>query len=249
MKNKLKGLLYATVGIIFWCGVWQLAATLLDKPYLLPDIPATLSALREVLITESFYKTVLYTVLRVAAGLLIGVGAGIILAVLTNLFPWLRAVISPFISIVKATPVATFIMILWVLLDGGTLAIAIAFLMVMPIVWQNVSDGFSAIDPELSEVCDAFGFSYKKKLKLLIIPTVSRYLFPALVTSVGLAWKSEIAAEIIAYTKLSVGAMINDAKYNFETAKMFALTIIVVILSLILESVTKFLIGRCRKDA
>ena len=119
--------------------------------------------------------------------------------------------------------------------------------MVMPIVWQNVSDGFSAIDRELSEVCDAFEFSYKKRMKLLIIPTLSSYLFPALITSVGLAWKSEIAAEIIAYTKSSVGAMINDAKYNFETPKMFALTIIVVIMSLLLEAFTKFLIRRYRK--
>ena len=132
-------------------------------------------------------------------------------------------------------------------MDGSTLAIAIAFLMVMPIVWQNLSDGFSAIDKELSEVCDAFEFSYKKRLRLLVFPTLSSYLFPALITSVGLAWKSEIAAEIIAYTKSSIGSMINDAKYNFETPKVFALTIVVVIMSILLEALTKFLIRRYKK--
>ena len=247
MKNNVKKILLTSLGILFWVAVWQISAMLLSKPYILPDVAETLSALGKIIVSDSFMTTVLSTIMRVVLGLSAGVLLGILLAFLTNRFPFLNVFITPIMSVIKSTPVASFIIILWILMDGSMLSVFVDFLMVMPIVWQNLSDGFSAIDRELSEVCDAFEFSYKKRLKLLILPTLSAYLFPALITSVGLAWKSEIAAEIIAYTKFSVGAMINDAKFNFETDKVFAWTIIVVIFSLILESLTKFLIRRYKK--
>lgn len=246
-KNNLRRIALTVLGVAFWILAWQLAAIIVNKPYLLPDVPKTLLALCDVVTEKNFWWTVFLTLLRVLTGLTVGLFSGVLLAILTNRFTLAKAIVTPIISVIKSTPVATFIMILWILLDGSTLAIFIAFLMVMPIVWQNVSDGFSAIDKELSEVCDAFEFSYKKRIKLLVIPTLSSYLFPAIITSVGLAWKSEIAAEIIAYTRSSIGALINDAKYNFETPKMFALTIIVVIMSLILEAITKSLIRRYNK--
>lgn len=243
-KNKLKKLLFTTLGILFWAAVWQISAVMLKKPYLIPTLPATFSALWEITASGKLFKTVALTLMRVLLGLTMGVVFGVILAFLTNRFAFLRAIVSPIISVIKSTPVASFIVILWVLFDGGTLAVFIAFLMVMPIIWQNLTDGFSAISTELAELCDVFEFSYFKRLRLLIIPTLSSYFIPALITSVGLAWKSEIAAEIIAYTKNSIGAMINDAKYFLETPKVFALTMIVVIMSLLLESATKYLMRR-----
>lgn len=247
-KNKLKRLALATLGIAFWVLVWQIAAVALNKPYLIPTVSATLSALWDILISGKLFKAVVFTLLRVLLGLSLGVGMGVLLAFLTNRFRFLYAVVSPIISIIKSTPVASFIVILWVLFDGGTLAVFVAFLMVMPIIWQNLTDGFSAVDKELSELCDVFEFSYSKRLELLILPTLASYFFPALVTSVGLAWKSEIAAEIIAYTKSSIGAMINDAKYFLETPKVFALTIVVVIMSLLLEGLTKNLMRRYKHE-
>jgi ABC-type nitrate/sulfonate/bicarbonate transport system permease component len=44
----------------------------------------------------------------------------------------------------------------------------VAFLMVFPVIWQNLYDAFSSIDRELIEVARVFEFSYKKKLKLLM---------------------------------------------------------------------------------
>lgn len=251
-KNKIKKIALGALGIIFWILVWQISALLLDKPYLLPTVEKTFSALFEICRSGKLVKTVGFTLLRVLLGLFTGVTVGTLLAFLTNRIPLLYAIVSPIISIIKSTPVASFIVILWILFDGGTLAIAVAFLMVMPIIWQNLTDGFSAIDKELSEVCDVFCFPYSKRLKLLILPTLASYFFPALITSVGLAWKSEIAAEIIAYTKSSIGAMINDAKYFLETPKVFAWTIIVIFMSLLLEWLTKlskYLIRRCKRGS
>ena len=247
MKSKLITFAKITIPILFWCGVWQISATLMDNEFLLPDISATLNAFWGLVTKAGFYKAVLFSAIRVSLGLLFGCIAGILLALLCNTYNVIHTLFSPLISVIKSTPVASFIVVLWVLMSGDALSVFIGFLMVMPIIWQNLLDGFSAIDKNLSEVADIFQFSYAKRFKLLIFPTLRSYLIPAIITASGLAWKAEIAAEIIAYTKNSIGQGINDAKYNMDTASVFAWTIVIIAFSVALEKLTKYFLRRIEK--
>lgn len=233
---------------LFWIGAWYIAALSVDSVLLLPTPHETLLALVELLGKPEFYKAVLFTFVRVAIGLLLGISAGIILAVLSHKFELLRRILSPAISIIRATPVASFIVLLWVLVRGNILTVLVAFLMVMPIVWQNTLDGFSSIPKELIEVAEVYELSFKRKFNILILPVLSSYIFPAVITSVGLAWKSEIAAEIIAYTKNSIGMYINDAKTFMLTPAVFAWTAVIVLMSIALELLTRRLLRRFKNE-
>ena len=246
--NKINPIIKGILSILFWCAVWQIAAMALNNSFLLPDIPATLKALFELIKESTFYKSVLLSFIRVTLGLILGTAVGIALAILCNKFPVLHSLFSPLITVIKSTPVASFIVVLWVMMSGDALSVFIGFLMVMPIIWQNLLDGYSAIDQSLVEVADVYGFSYAKRLKLLIFPTLKRYLIPALITASGLAWKAEIAAEIIAYTKNSIGQGINDAKYNMETPTVFAWTLVIIFFSILLEKATKHILWRIKDE-
>lgn len=243
-KSKLKKRLLPIAALLLWVGIWELAALLVGNSYLLPDVPATLRALFKLFTSLSFYKVVSLTLIRVLTGLTLGVAASTILAVLADRYPVIYHFLAPLVSVIKSTPVASFIIILWVLLNGNALAIFIAFLMVFPIVWQNLMDGFKAIDVSLLEVCTVFELPFKRKMKCLVFPTLIKYFVPAVITASGLAWKSEIAAEIIAYTKSSIGEGINDARFNYNTPEVFAWTLIVIIFSISLEKFTKHLLKK-----
>ena len=67
-------------------------------------------------------------------------------------------------------------------------------------------------------------------------------------SSIGLAWKAGIAAEIIAYTRNSIGKEIFDAKNFFMGPEMFAWTLAVVLLSLLFEMLIKLLLRKEEKD-
>lgn len=247
MNKTLNKVLRYLLPAVFWLGVWELAALAVGSKFLLPDIAATAVALWEVVSSEGFFLTVLMTLLRVCCGLALGIAAGILLAFAAHRFPAVKHLLTPLISVIKSTPVASFIIILWIMLSGDMLTVFIAFLMVLPIIWQNLMNGFAAIDRDLDEVCRVFEFSYFKKLRVLILPTLMGYFIPAVITSVGLAWKSEIAAEIIAYTKNSIGQNINDAKFYFDTPTVFAWTLIVILLSIALERITGYAARRIKK--
>lgn len=248
MKNKAIRVLKFLFPIVFWLGVWEVTSLIIDSSFLMPDVSETFSAMIDIITDENFLLTVLMTLSRVLLGLAIGIGAGIILAVLSHHVPIANTLISPILSVIKSTPVASFIIVLWALLSGYILPVFIAFLMVMPIVWQNMLDGYSYIDKDLSEVCDVFEFSYRKRAKYLIIPTLRRYLVPAVITSVGLAWKAEIAAEIIDFTDKSIGYYINYAKKDFDSARVFAWTVIIILFSFVLEKITKNLLARYKHE-
>lgn len=237
------------ISVFVWLGLWELFAALIDLEFLFPGAIKTVKTLSSLIITLNFWKTILFSMLRILLGLIIGVAMGIALAIIYQLTPFLRRFISIGMTVIKSTPVASIILVLWVAIKNGSqrLPIVIALLMVMPIIWQNLCDGFSAIDKNLSEVCDVFEFSRKKRIKLLVLPSLQKYFTPAFLTSIGLAWKSGIAAEIISYTKNSIGKNILDSKNVFDGDVMLAWTLTVILLSLVLEYSVKALIRRYGK--
>lgn len=240
-------ILKVIIPLAFWISVWQLAALIIDNSFLLPSVYDTFRSLVKLFLSGSFYSAVLLSAVRVIIGLVIGILSGVILASLSNRFNLIATLALPIITVIKSTPVASFIVLLWVMMSGDVLSVFIGFLMVLPIIYQSTLDGYGAIDPQLSEVSGIYEFSRMKRFRLLVFPTLRKYLVPAIITASGLCWKAEIAAEIIAYTKRSIGQGINDAKYGLDTSTVFAWTVVVIILSIILEKITKYMLRRASK--
>lgn len=240
MKNKfLSFLLHTLLPISFWLLLWEVAALIYDNSYFLPDICETALALCGIIISPDFPKIVLSTLLRILAGILLGTLSGALMAILSHKVKLVYSLISPFNSVIKATPVASIIILLWISMSGNALAIFVAFLIVFPIIFQNLYDAFESIDNQLIEASIIFEFSYKKRLKFLVLPALKQYFVPAFITAIGLAFKAEIAAEIIAGIRNSIGQMIYYAKDEPAIDKMFAWTIIGVVLSILVEKLVK----------
>lgn len=250
MKNKAyKKILTAFFVPLFWILVWWILSLIVDNSYYLPSPLDTLKALIKLFGLQSFYKVIFLSFLRVLAGLLSGIAIGVALSFVCHKFDIIRSLVNPLISIIKAMPVATFILLLWLTLRGSLLTVFIGFIMVMPIIFQNALAGLDSIDKDLIEVGEIFEFSFSKKIRLLVFPALRSYLAPAIITSVGLAFKSQIAAEIIAYTNNSIGQYIYDANYGLNTDVVFAWAAVIVTFSISLESACRYLLGRVKNGS
>lgn len=254
MKNKKLRAILIRIGItlisvLVWLAVWQTIAAIINKEAFLAGIPKTMSALISMLITLDFWKTLLFSLLRIIYGFIFGVAAGTLLAALCHACPPINTFISLGMSVIKATPVASIIMIIWIFVGSDSVPSVIALLMVTPIIWQNLTDGFKSINKDLTEVADAFELSHAKRFKLIILPSLLNYFVPALLTSISLAWKSGIAAEIIAGTRDSIGEYIKSNKNTFDSDYMLAWTLVVILISLAFEQLIKFLSRRYKANA
>lgn len=234
-KNGIKKTLTAILALCFWLLVWEILARNLGADFIFPTVPATLRALLALLKTAVFYKSIGYSLLRVLLGFLFGLILGTLFALLAHYLPLLRTLISPMMSIVKATPVASFIMVLWCFIGASPVPVVIGALMVSPLIYHNLYDALSTNNRELLEVCEIYNVKGYRKFRFLYLPQLLEFLIPAAVTGMGLCWKASVAAEIIAYTKNSIGREIYLAKAFLEGAELFAYTVTVILLSILFE--------------
>ena len=221
--------------LAFWVSVWWIAAWRVGKPLLFPSPVTVLARLWDLMQTKEFYLITANSLFNVLKGILIAVLGGCILSVITSRLSFLREAILPLMTVIKATPVASFIILALIWIGAVKLPTFITVLIVLPVVWTNLDEGFTRIDPQLTEVTQVYQIPFLRRLRVLILPSIKPYFVSACRTSMGLAWKAGIAAEIIAMPRNSIGTMIGDAKQYIETVDMFAWTLTVIILSLVIE--------------
>lgn len=248
MTNKRKKIALSVlkgIGVaLFWLIIWWLLALIVNKELLLPTPLVIGERFCELIVSAQFWHITAMSLLRIVAGFIIGLLAGILLAVLMNKSRLLYAVFSPIIKIVRAAPVASFILLALVWLASGKLPVFISALMVLPIVWANTFEGIKATDKQLLQMADCFQVGHWRKLRSIYLPSLQPYLLAAATTGMGLAWKSGITAEVIAYPKIAIGSELQAAKVYLETADVFVWTLVVILLSILLEKLLQRLLKR-----
>lgn len=237
MKNK--NFMTRIFAVVFWIGVWQLLSMWVGKEVLVASPMVVIKVFKELVIEESFWFSILSSLLRIALGFSWAVLVGTLLAVITCSVPGAYHLFYPLISVIKATPVASFIILALLWIKSTNVPMFIAFLMVLPIMWSNVSTGIKTTDRKLLEMARVFNFGRMKTIRLIYVPQCMNYFYPACIMGIGFAWKAGIAAEVICTPKLSVGANLYNAKIYLETPQLFAWTIVVILMSIVFENLFK----------
>ena len=244
MKKGLNKLLTIVIPPAFWLGVWQLAALAGGRELLLPGPLRVGRSLLALAGTADFYLSVEATLGRVFLGLLWGAAAGTALAFLTHFSPWAGRIFSPAVRVVRATPVVSFILLVYLWVARAAIPWVIAGLMVLPVVWGSLSAGLGSLDGRLLEMAHAYRFSRLKSLRLIYLPALRPHMEAGLLTAFGLAWKSGVAAEVLCPPARAVGSRLQQAKLGLETADLFAWTLTIIILSLALEGLLRRALDR-----
>ncbi|MGN1002707.1 MAG: ABC transporter permease [Oscillospiraceae bacterium] len=246
--NTLKKLGKNFIVLLFWLAVWELLALLVGKPLLLPDPPTVLARLGTLVTTAAFWAITAVSLLRILCGALIALALGTALAVLTCRFKAMDALFSPLLTVIKSTPVASFIILVLIWVGRDYVPSLIVVLMVLPVVWGNVTAGVRNTDPLLLRTARVFRFSRARTLRRVYIPSVMPYFLSACRTSLGLAWKAGIAAEVLTVPARSIGKMLYESKLYLETVDLFAWTLVVIVCSLVIEKVLMAAVGRLGKS-
>ncbi|MCD8325495.1 MAG: hypothetical protein LUC90_02085 [Lachnospiraceae bacterium] len=111
MPDSVKKVIRKLIIILGWLVLWQFLSLWVDNQILLVGPVTTLAALAERIVTFAFWKTVWFSFLRIGAGFLMGFLAGFVLAVLSARFQILEEIFSPFMTLIKAVPVASFVVL------------------------------------------------------------------------------------------------------------------------------------------
>ena len=97
------------------------------------------------------------------------------LAVAAEICPAAEVLIAPVLQLVKATPVASFIILALVWVRGSSLSALISFLMVLPVLYGAVRTGIRAADPQLLEMAKVFRLPLGRRLRAVWLPACLLY--------------------------------------------------------------------------
>lgn len=234
-RSWRKTLIKAALPLAIWLGAWQLAAVGVGQSLLLPG-PAEVARRLAVLAAQArFWRVCLTSLGRVFLGGALGAVLGIGVAVLSAWWEPAGWILSPLMKTVRATPVASFILLIWLWCRSLWVPVVIAALMSAPVVWAATAQAISATDPQLLELARAYRFTGGKTLRLIYIPSALPAVGAGCRTALGLAWKAGVAAEVLCRPRLALGTEVYNAKLGMETADLFAWTAAVIGLSFLVE--------------
>lgn len=245
--SKRAQLISRFVSILLWIAIWTIASKIIDRELFLPGPLLVLSALSRLIASDSYLPAIGNSMTNILCGYLLALLSGTLLAVISYRAEVLRAFVSLPLRIVRTIPVASFIILALLWFSSKRLALVISFLMVVPIIYENVLEGLDNTDKELLEMSYIVKMPVTKKIKLIYFPQIFPYLCAALSTGAGLAWKSGVAAEVIGISRNTIGNRLYQSKIYLDTPELFAWTLTIIFISLMSESVIKALLRLMQK--
>lgn len=238
IKSRKKGL-----SILFWIFIWQILSMLVGNELYLPSPFGAINSLRDQLLMKDFLflKTVGATMLRVLIGFLLACFAGIILGIASGLNSVVYELINPLIIAIKSIPVMSFILLAIIWIHSSGVPILVCFLMCFPLIWSSSLTGIREVDQDLIEMAKVHKAKNRYIIRYIYIPFMIPYVLNSMVTALGLGWKSTIAAEVLSPTKFAIGTKLFTSKIYLEIADLVAWTVVIVIFSILTESLFKYI--------
>lgn len=234
-REKRLAMAKKALAVVFWLAAWQGLSMAVNQQILLVSPLTALSTLGRLMGTAEFYRSIALSFGRILLGFALAMAAGVLLGALAARFSFVRVLLEPMMAAIKATPVASFVILALVWISARNLSIFTGFLMVLPVIYQNVLDGLKSADDKLLQMAQVFDLGAVRRVRAIYLPAA----FPAFLTgcklSLGMCWKAGIAAEVIGQPANSIGDRLYRAKLFLSTDELFAWTLAIILLSVILE--------------
>nr|WP_264006167.1 ABC transporter permease [Mycolicibacterium sphagni] len=155
------------------------------------------------------------TLRRVFAGVVIGVAGGLALGLLMGSIPWVRSVLEPWLTFLRALPPLAyfFLLVIWLGIDEAPKVTLLA-LAALPPAAVATTAAVVAVPVSLVEAARALGASRRDALRDIVIPSALPETFTGIRLAVGMAYSSVVAAELFNGVP-GIGGLVKDASnYN-----------------------------------
>ena len=240
VKNRAKAAGARLFSVLFWLIAWHAGSVALGQSIILVSPITAAKTLFQMMGTAEFYQSVFGSLSRILLGFSAGVLLGTVLAALAYWLPPVGTLLAPLMHAIKATPVASFVILALIFISSRYLSILMGFLMVLPILYTNVLTGLRGTDAKLIEMARVFKMKPMARFKAVYLPAAYPGFLSACALALGMSWKAGIAAEVIGLPDRSIGEALYQAKIFFSTPEMYAWTLAIILLSVALEKAVMY---------
>lgn len=238
MKKEriIKPLFIKIAFAVVWVLIWQFLAMIINNSLVLVTPFEVLSAISKMVGQNTFWQSIFGSFKRIAYGFFWAAVIAIILSILSYKIKYVKEFLSPPMTVFRTVPVASFIILLLIVLRSKeNLSMIICFMMALPILYTNTLSGLESIDKKMLDMAKVFRVEPHKKFVYLYTYQALPYFSTGCKVAIGLCWKAGIAAELIGLVQKTIGNELYFARLFLMLDKVFAWTVIIVLISVLFE--------------
>ena len=226
----------AGIGISVIVAAWAVAAAR-EPELIMPSPTETVAALGE-LASEGVLASALATTLwRAVVGVVLALAIGAAWGAVNGLSGWALSISQPAVaSSLSVPPIVLAVLGLTWFGPGAATTRLVIIAVATPLIVIAVQEAVRDIDTDLLEMGAAFGLSRWTSARHIVIPAIASPVLAAASVTLGQALRVSVMAELLSATD-GVGATIARARANLETAEVFAWTLVLIVVVLVIELV------------
>ena len=231
---------YRLIVLAVFAVVWELYATN-ARSLIIPTFSETIIRTVQLLFDGGVWKAFIDSNQALALGFFFSVVFGLPLGLAAARFERLEKFLDPYINIMLVTPTAGLIPILLMAL-GFTLASRVVLVVVfaIPMLIVNARAGVRQVDPSLIEMSTSFMANERTIWRKVLLPGALPAIMTGVRLAVGRAITGMVIVELLMFA-VGIGNLIIDARGDFDGPTLYGVVILIVVESLILISVARWL--------
>lgn len=215
--------------------VYVLASLVVDQSFILPKLNEVWNSFILIITANDFLIIIFSTIARFLIGVLISFIISFILSSLAYNNHEFREFMEPIYIFLKTIPNITYIIVslIWLGRDGSV--ILVSLLSIFPLMYNSFLSAYLNIDKELIDFTRLYNFSYSYKFFKVYLPLIRKDMIIAINNSLSLAFRVSVMAEILGQVRVGIGKAMYYAKINYLMSDIFAWTIIIIIISALID--------------
>lgn len=219
--------------LLFFIVVWELATRELNiQKWILPKPTEIFTSFWEA--REILWQHTLQTLLETAIGFGLAIVAGVLWAVVMDFSVLFRKTFYPLLVISQTIPIIAVAPLFIIWFGYGLLpkVIVVALVCFFPIA-TNLADGLRSVDRDMVKLMDGLGASTGQIFKMVKLPASLPFFFSGLRVAGTYSVMGAVIGEWLGADK-GLGIFLTRSTQSFQTARVFAIIMVIMILSLVL---------------
>lgn len=239
--NTSLGLLGFVIIVSFW---WVASNAGWMRPGLVPSPVTVAQVMWEGVVSGGLLNDLLVSARRVIIGLVIGMVIAVPIGFLLGWFPKARITFNPMVNFFRALPPIALVPLVVIYFGIGELArevilVYAAFFATVIIVYEGVA----SIEEKYVRAGQTLGANRMEIFAKIVFPLSLPHIFTAARVSLGIAWSSLVAAELVA-AQDGLGAAIQNASNFLDVPSMYAGIILIGVAALVMDLIIRLIAAR-----
>jgi NitT/TauT family transport system permease protein len=213
----------STASIVSGFLVWELIGRFVVKNSLFLAVPTQIaSAIADLWASGALQQHILTSFSEFLIGYVIAAVAGVPLGILLAVSPKARAVISPWVDGLYATPIIAVapLVILWFGIGIWSKVVVVISLVIFPVI-INTEAGIRATPKNFVEAIRSFGASRRQIFIKVMIPSALPFIFAGLRLGIGRGLIGVVVGELFG-SRVGLGRLIAESAEGFNMPNLFA---------------------------